>query len=61
MEIRVVEGFERVVTPNRWPFFANNIKMDAWDVQRQLNQTVQESNNEILSKLSNILESCLSI
>jgi hypothetical protein len=31
--------------------------MDAGDVQRQINQTIQESNDEILSQFSNILES----
>ena len=34
--------------------------MDAEDVQRQINQTIQESNNEILSQFSSILDSRLS-
>ena len=33
--------------------------MDAEDVQRQINQTIQESNNEILSQFLSILDSRL--
>ena len=33
--------------------------MDAEDVQRQINQTIQESNNEIVSQFSSILDSRL--